>query len=86
MKKPSTPTPSRRVSPSIRFRSEIEKADAAGVAREDMTLRLTLGDVSQLQRDASLAVSDISFTDGVMRFLEVKVEQGGVVVSALQTP
>jgi hypothetical protein len=68
---------------AIHFRAEIEKAEAEGVAREDMTLRLTLNDVNQLRRDASLAVADISFAGGVMRYLGVKVEQGGVGQSVL---
>ena len=79
---PSPPAP-RRGSPAALLRTQIEKAEAEGVTREDMTLKLTLGDVSQLKRDASLAVSDISFTGGVMRFLGVKVEQGGVTSSLL---
>ncbi|MDB5447664.1 MAG: hypothetical protein JWQ97_2981 [Phenylobacterium sp.] len=71
---------------SAHFRGEIEKAEAAGVAREDMTLRLTLSDVNQLRRDGTLAVADISFTGGVMRYLGVKVEQGGVPASVLSRP
>jgi hypothetical protein len=68
---------------AIHFRAEIEKAEAEGVAREDMTLRLTLNDVNQLRRDGSLPVADISFAGGVMRYLGVKVEQGGVGQSVL---
>ena len=49
-----------------------------------MLLRLTFGDVSQLKRDTSLAVEDISFAGGVMRFLGVRIEQGGVVESVLE--
>lgn len=74
----------RRAEPGAHFRGEIEKAEAAGHAREDMTLRLTLADASKLKRDASLAVTDISFSDGAMWFLGVKTEAGGVSVSVLQ--
>jgi len=81
MKSPSSPA--RRAVAAIHFRNEIEKAEAAGVARKDMTLRLTLSDVNQLRRDANLALTDISFTGGVMRYLGVKVEQGGVAESVL---
>lgn len=82
--KASRPTPqSRRGSPAVFFRGQIESAEAEGVDREDMTLRLTLGDASNLKRDASLAQADISFADGLMRFLGVKVEQGGVSTSVL---
>jgi hypothetical protein len=76
----------RRPSAAIRLRSQIEKAEAAGVDRPEMTLRLTHADASHLKRDPELAVSDITFTDGVMRFLGVKVEEGGVAESALLTP
>lgn len=78
------PTPTLRRPPAaVHFRTEIEKAEADGVSREDMTLRLTLNDVTQLRRDHSLPVADISFTGGVMRFLGVKIEQGGVAESVL---
>jgi hypothetical protein len=48
-----------------------------------MTLRLTLNDVTQLRRDRSLALADISYAGGVMRYLGVRVEQGGVPQSVL---
>jgi hypothetical protein len=48
-----------------------------------MRLRLTLGDASALKRDGSLAVSDISFVGGEMRFLGVLVEAGGIPESKL---
>lgn len=81
MKTPKTPI--RRGSPATTFRQQIEAAEAEGVPRADMTLRLTLGDVALLKRDQALALSDISFSGGVMRFLEVRVEQGGVPASSL---
>lgn len=83
--KSSSAQPVRRSS-AAQFRREIEKAEADGVSREDMMLRLTLSDVTHLKRDPELAVSDISFADGVMRFLGVKVEQGGVATSILDRP
>ena len=49
-----------------------------------MVLRLTLSDVAHLKRDASLALEDISFRDGVMRFLGVQIEPGGVAESVLE--
>ncbi len=80
----SNPRPlARRASVASQFRGEIEKAEADGVSRDAMTLRLNLSDVSQLKRDRTIAVSDISFVDGVMRYLGVKVIQGGVDASAL---
>lgn len=78
------PNPIRRVSTADQFRGQIEKAAADGVPKKALTLQLTLLDVSQLKRDRSVAVTDISFVDGEMTFLGVKVVQGGVAVSALQ--
>ncbi len=83
--KPEPPPPGRR-SPAGRLREQIEKAEATGLGRPQMMLRLTHADASLLKRDPELAVSDISFSDGVMRFLGVKVEAGGVTVSELVTP
>ena len=68
------------------FRNEIGKAEASGVSREAMTLHLTLSDVNQLRRDPLIPVADISFADGTMRYLGVKIEQGGVEVSVLRHP
>jgi hypothetical protein len=65
------------------LREAIEKAEQDGVDREDMTLRLTLRDVSDLKRDRTIAIEDISFAGGVMRFLGVKVTSGGVEASTL---
>jgi hypothetical protein len=75
-----------RGSAANHFRAEIEKAEADGVARADMMLRLTFRDMHQLKRDPDIAIADISFAEGVMRFLGVKVEQGGVAESALDRP
>lgn len=76
-------TSARRGSAGVFFRDQIERAEAKGVEREAMLLRLTLSDVSHLKRDPNLALEDISFSDGVMRFLGVKVAQGGVSDSVL---
>jgi len=78
------PPPDPRYSTTAdRFRGEIEKAEAAGVTRRRMTLQLTLSDVSQLRRDRSLPVADISFKGGEMRYLGVKIVPGGVSESQL---
>ncbi len=82
--KPEHSVPSHR-SPAGRLRKQIEGAEAGGLGRPEMTLRLTHADASLLKRDPELAVADISFADGVMRFLGVKVEAGGVTVSELVT-
>lgn len=77
------PTPPRRGPPGRHFAAEIAAALAEGHTAAEMRLRLTLSDVSALKRDRSLAVSDISFTGGEMRFLGVLVESGGVADSVL---
>ena len=74
----------RRISTALQFRAEIEKAEADGASRDDMCLHLTLGDASELKRDRTLPVADISFQSGTMRYLGVKIVQGGVSASVLQ--
>jgi hypothetical protein len=66
------------------FQREIDKAELAGVDKAEMTLRLTLGDVAALKRDRSLAVEDISFAHGEMRFRGVRIVAGGMAASELQ--
>jgi hypothetical protein len=80
------PTPRPPASPDARFRDQIEAAAAEGVPREDMTLRLTLRDTHLLTRDPKTPLADISYSGGVMRFLGVKVEKGGVADSTLDRP
>lgn len=78
------PTPARRPTVAVRFKTEIEREAAEGVDLGDMALHLTLGDVELLKRDRSLPVSDISFTGGTMRYLGVKVVKGDVEASVLR--
>ena len=78
----ASPRPSVRRAAEV-FRTAIEKAAGEGYGADDMLLRLTLGDTSELKRDRTLALEDISFTGGVMRFLGVKVAQGGITASRL---
>ncbi|HSV03571.1 MAG TPA: hypothetical protein VLI41_10240 [Phenylobacterium sp.] len=79
---PSGPPLPRR-SAATALRPQIEAALTDGASPDGLVLRLTLSDVVQLKRDASLALADLSFKDGVMRFLGVEVEQGGVAASEL---
>lgn len=81
MRSPARPL--RRSSPAASFRAQIEKAEAEGCSRADMTLRVTLSDASLLKRDPDLALSDIGFVDQTMRFLGVVIEEGGVAQSEL---
>lgn len=68
---------------SADFRQAIVKAQAEGAGADDLILRLTLRDESELKRDPTVKVDEISFAGGVMRFLGVKVVAGGVAVSSL---
>jgi hypothetical protein len=77
------PLPLRRGSAAINLRQQIEKAEADGLDRAEMMLRLTHADASSLKRDPEVALADISFADGVMRFLGVRVVEGGVTQSEL---
>lgn len=75
--------PRKKGAVAAHFREAIGKALEGGAEQADMTLRLTLSDFSELKRDNSVAIQDISFKDGEMRFLGVKVTGGGVEASRL---
>jgi hypothetical protein len=68
---------------AIHFREAIGRAVEDGADLADMTLRLTLSDFSELKRDNDVPLEDISFRNGEMRFLGVKVTGGGVEASRL---
>ena len=72
-----------RASIAERFRREIEAALEGGESPDHLRLRLTLGDLNRLRRDPSVSVADIAFAEGVMRFMGVEVQQGGVAESDL---
>ena len=73
----------RRGTAAEEARLAIEQADADGVKRAAMTLRMTLRDVSELKRDPKVPMADISYGEGGMRYLGVAVDQGGVTSSTL---
>ncbi len=81
-RRPAQPRPNVRNTAEI-FRAAIDKGLEEGFGRDDMLLRLTFGDTSELKRDPNLALEDISFTGGVMRFLGVKAPRGGTPGSRL---
>jgi hypothetical protein len=83
MTKPPALASSLAVSPDRRFRPQIEAALGDGADRDRMILHLTLRDVQLMTRDRTTPVADISFAGGVMRFLGVRIEKGGVPVSIL---
>ena len=80
----STAKPARRRgSAAEEARLAIEQAEADGVKRAVMTLRMTLRDVSELKRDPKVPMADISYSPEGMRYLGVAVDQGGVTQSTL---
>ena len=80
--RPPRPTPP----PAVLFRQWISDALASGGTAADMTLHLTLGDGHRLRRDTNVPLDAISYSGGEMRFLGVKVVEGGVNASALERP
>ena len=80
----NAPKPARRRGTAAEeARMAIEQAEADGVARDAMTLRMTLRDASELKRDPKVAVADITFGEGGMRYLGVAVDQGGGVTQSI---
>jgi hypothetical protein len=83
----STPHPNkparRRGTSAEEARLLIEAAEADGVKRAAMTLRMTLRDVSELKRDPKVPMADISYGPDGMKYLGVAVDQGGVTQSTL---
>lgn len=65
------------------FRKAIEAAEKDGVERDAMTLRLTLRDATMIRRDNTIPLADISFADGEMKVLKVRVISGGIPESVL---
>ena len=67
-------------------KGEVLHGSELSVALDDMTLRLTLKDARDLKGDAAVALSEISFAGGTMRFLGVKVIKGDTPASLLRCP
>lgn len=65
------------------LRGIIADADSQGADRAELLLHLTHRDAALLKRSPAVALDEISFLGGEMRFLGVKVEVGAVTVSAL---
>jgi hypothetical protein len=70
--------------PAALFKRRIQDALTEGTAVADLTLRLTLGDARRLRRDSEVPLEAISYHDGAMHFLGVKVVEGGVEASVLE--
>jgi hypothetical protein len=73
----------RRGSAAEEARLAIEAADADGVDRAAMTLRMTLRDAAELKRDPKVPMADIRYGPDGMTYLGVAVDQGGVTQSTL---
>jgi hypothetical protein len=65
-----TPATDARV---VQIREWIASAEGRGVSRFDMLLHLSNRDLSGLKRSSGVRTDEISFVDGVMRFLGVEV-------------
>jgi hypothetical protein len=69
------------------LRSAIDKAETEGIARGDMLLRLTFRDEAMLKRSSTVGVDEVSFADGEMRFVGVRVVvSAGATMSSLEAP
>ncbi len=71
------------LTPGEKFKLAIEEAVSGGIAPSGLLLKLTLGDAAKLKRDRSLPISDISFADGAMHYLGVRVAEGDITASTL---
>jgi len=79
-----TPKPARRRGTAAEeARYAIEQAEADGVARKAMTLRMTLRDASELKRDPKVPMADIAYGPDGMTYLGVAVDQGGGVTQSV---
>jgi len=79
----SQPRPLVKQDTIVGLREAIADADGQGADRADLTLHLTHRDAALLKRSPAVAMEEISFLGGEMRFLGVKVEVGSVTVSSL---
>ncbi|MET0338284.1 MAG: hypothetical protein ABW063_11070 [Caulobacter sp.] len=77
---PSTPVADARIT---QVREWIARADREGLVRDDLQLHLSHRDLSILKRSPSVATEEISFADGVMRFLGVAVSNTAATESRL---
>ena len=83
---PPMAPPGARAPTIAELRSAIDRAEAGGVDRHDMILRLTLRDESTIKRSPSVSLEEVSFAGGEMRFMGVKVVAGAVAISFLESP
>ena len=67
------------------LRDAIAKAEAEGISRDTMILRLTFRDESLIKRSPEVGLDEVSFVEGQMRFMGVKVVVGNIPISGLDT-
>lgn len=79
----TAPRPLPKSDTILTLRAAIADAGDKGEDLSVMTLHLTHRDAALLKRSPAVAMEEISFLGGEMRFLGVKVEVGAVTVSAL---
>ncbi|MDP1631987.1 MAG: hypothetical protein Q8L66_11280 [Caulobacter sp.] len=75
-----------KMDPIADLRAAISEAEISGTDRKKLVLQLTHRDASLFKRSPAVALDEISFKDGEMRFLGIRVEVGAVAVSALTAP
>lgn len=68
------------------IRSAIDRAETQGIARGDMLLHLTFRDEALIKRSRAVGVDEVSFVDGQMRFVGVKVVVASGGLSNLEAP
>lgn len=80
-----TPPPQQNQAARVKqVRGWIAAAEHDGLVASELLLRLTSGDAAALKRNPQVAVHEITFNSGEMRFLGVKVQEGDVAVSVLE--
>lgn len=77
----ATPATDARI---LKMRAWIAAADARGTPRSEMQLQLSGSDISGLKRSSRVRTDEITFVQGVMRFLDVEVVPAAT--SSLATP
>lgn len=83
-KTPPKPVPQPKSPVINNLRQAVAEAEAAGGDRRSMILHLTAGDAALIKRSRDVAADEVRFVDGVMYFLGIRAEIGGVTTSSLQ--
>ena len=85
--KTSKAQPGPQTGPNIAdLRIAIDRAETSGIAKGDMLLHLTFRDEAMIKRSRLVGVDEVSFADGQMRFMGVKVVVASGGASSLEAP